>query len=359
MQNLKKKKKLYTCKRLHWQAICLDCSNTKSSHCNLVLIGNVPLGHIHNSVCERALKLTDQRDGASQSWKDEAQGSRCIVRDGTFTFFFFFPSPFIVYVVQNGPENVFLFSFVWNRSHHLYFCVVMVNYSWYPVRKTVLYEGTWLVCLYGFVFSRTAWPERPLLLEVGWSSADPNDAKRNCRWWGHYWGMNRSPAGHQEANIGSGCADVGALFRPRASVCACGCLWRSLGRPWGRAGAAAAAVDSDTPRSSWSPCSPCRLLAVAALEEAGGGRWLGQRRWLLRNSAFSIGRTTGGWCPGWRPRQQGCRWWRARGAQETRRQEHAGSGAWCLKHREEIKPFDLNLNDPFPFLMVFNGINFF
>lgn len=39
-------------------------------------------------------------------------------------------------------------------------------------------------------------------------------------------------AAHLAANTGSECADAGALCRPRANACACGCPCRSLGRPW-------------------------------------------------------------------------------------------------------------------------------
>lgn len=267
---------------------------------------NAPFGHIHKLSLWKSIKAewSKRRQLTKLKRRSSVFNTMHCERDSTFIFcFVLFCSPFTVSVVQNWPNHVWnncILSIFLLLMLCCYFRLLLSNVSW-ATCGSILWisrkENSFVWRNLAHVFFSSSYSQRSVV-QLGPSvrfclkSVDANNAKRNCHWWGHYWGMketqamNSKPAGHQEANIGSGCAGVGALFRPRASACACGCLWRSLGRPWGRARAAVAAVDSGTPRSSWSPCSPCRLPAVAALEEAGDGRWPGQRRWLLRNSAF-------------------------------------------------------------------------
>lgn len=72
-----------------------------------------------------------------------------------------------------------------------------------------------------FVFSKisdVAWPEHSLWLEVASKFCKIQTMQRETAT------GEVTIAGLREANIGSGCAGVGALSRPRASVCVCGCL---------------------------------------------------------------------------------------------------------------------------------------
>lgn len=113
----------------------------------------------------------------------------------------------------------------------------------------------------------------------------------------------------RSANTGSGCADAGALSRPRVSVCACECPCRSLGRPWGPTERfpepVAAAGGQGSPRMTDSLC-PQWLTGELALRRLGRGwqpadaeRQAAQRRMRKmkrRSRCVSTGRTRGGRC---------------------------------------------------------------
>lgn len=110
-----------------------------------------------------------------------------------------------------------------------------------------------------------------------------------------------------DANTGSECAGAGALSRPRASVCACVCPCRSLGRPWEpiplrpeRGAAAVGGRCSPRKKDNLYPQWPVAGEAAGRLgrdwSPPDAGRRAERRRTKNWSRCVLIGRTRGGRC---------------------------------------------------------------